>query len=209
MHMPKYLVLNPALSLFLLVSGWVSIAHAQEPAFKAMMASSFQAIGIAGLERLVQDENQLACSDFKKGELHLNAAMRSRVEKNNLQMVMPPTDQQYFGNWKEGEKIAQSGKGSTWSDKSDDVNGGSCYNCHQIDKKEISFGTIGPSLYNYGKLRGSSPEVIQYTWNKLYNAKAYNACSAMPRFGTFRLLTESQLRDLMSLLLDPLSPVNQ
>jgi hypothetical protein len=34
------------------------------------------------------------------------------------------------------------------------ANGGNCYNCHQISKEEISFGTIGPSLYNYGKLRG-------------------------------------------------------
>jgi sulfur-oxidizing protein SoxX len=78
-----------------------------------------------------------------------------------------------------------------------------------LDKKEISYGTIGPSLYNYGKMRGQDEAVIKYTWAKLYNSKAYNACSVMPRFGHFKLLTENQLRDLMALLLDPQSPVNQ
>jgi sulfur-oxidizing protein SoxX len=205
MHMTKLF----AIGLITSWASWSSLSYADDAAFKAMMGSSFQPIGIATLERLKQDETQLACSNFKKDQLQLTDSLKSRIEKNNLQTVILPADQQYFGDWKEGEKIAQSGKGSTWSDKIDDVNGGSCYNCHQIDKKEISFGNIGPSLYNYGKLRGNSPAVVQYTWSKLYNAKAFNACSNMPRFGTFHLLTDNQLRDLMSLLFDPLSPVNQ
>jgi len=106
----------------------------------------------------------------------------------------------------------------TWTDASTNpsANGAQCYNCHQIDRKEISFGTIGPSLWNYGKLRGvsdpASPEsapIVQYTWGKLWNSKAYAACSNMPRFGHARLLDEKQLRDVMALLLDPKSPVNQ
>jgi sulfur-oxidizing protein SoxX len=91
-----------------------------------------------------------------------------------------------------------------------------CYNCHQIDKKEISFGTIGPSLWNYGKLRGvtdpadpAAAAIVKYTWGKLYNSKAYTACSNMPRFGHAELLNEQQIRDVMALLLDPKSPVNQ
>ncbi len=51
--------------------------------------------------------------------------------------------------------------------------------------------------------------VIQYTWGKLWNSKAYSACSNMPRFGHMKLLDEKQLRDVMALLLDPRSPVNQ
>ena len=64
----------------------------------------------------------------------------------------------FIGDWREGEKLAQNGRGMTWTDASaaPKDNGGNCYNCHQIDKKEISFGTIGPSLWNYGKLRGVS-----------------------------------------------------
>ena len=70
-----------------------------------------------------------------------------------------------------------------------------CMACHQIDKKEISYGTIGPSLYNYGKIRGvsdpaspASKAMVEYTWGKIWNAKAYNACSNMPRAGHMGIL---------------------
>jgi sulfur-oxidizing protein SoxX len=96
------------------------------------------------------------------------------------------------------------------------VNGGNCYNCHQIDKKEVSYGTIGPSLYNYGKIRGvtdpngaAAKEIVAYTWGKIWNPHAYNACSLMPRAGAKGVLTEQQIKDVMALLLDPKSPVNQ
>jgi sulfur-oxidizing protein SoxX len=54
-----------------------------------------------------------------------------------------------------------------------------------------------------------SAPIVQYTWVKLWNAKAYAACSNMPRFGHKKLLDEQQLSDIMALLLDPKSPVNQ
>ena len=60
-----------------------------------------------------------------------------------------------------------------------------------------------------GRPAPGSAAVVQYTWAKLWNSKAYNACSNMPRFGHMNLLNEGQIRDLMSLLLDPRSPVNQ
>ena len=130
--------------------------------------------------------------------------------------MRPPSDGRYLGDWKQGEVIAQDGRGKTWSDKADMPNGGNCYNCHQISKEELSYGTLGPSLYNYGKLRGvsnpSSPEskpIVEYTWNKIYNARAYNACSNMPRFGHKNILTETQIKHVMALLLDPASPVNK
>jgi sulfur-oxidizing protein SoxX len=95
------------------------------------------------------------------------------------------------------------------SDKMGDPNGGNCYACHQITKQEISFGNIGPSLYQYGKLRGQSEEILKYTWAKIYNAQAFNACSNMPRFGHAGILNDKQIRDVMALLLDPASPVNK
>ena len=88
------------------------------------------------------------------------------------------------------KKIVQSGRGLTWTDKAADANGGSGYNCHQISKIELFYGSIGPSLYYYGKLRGvadptalASKPVVDYTWGKLWNSKAYNACSGMSRVG--------------------------
>lgn len=112
------------------------------------------------------------------------------------------SDGKFIGDWQAGERLAQNGRGMTWTDPSaaPGSDGGNCYNCHQISKVEISFGTIGPSLYNYGKLRGVADPT---------NAKAYNACSGMPRFGHPGMLDEKQLQDIMALLLDPKSPVNQ
>ena len=142
--------------------------------------------------------------------------MAKVVEDASMKTVKWPADGKYLGDWKVGEKVAQSGRGLSWSDKADAENGGNCYNCHQISKEEISFGTIGPSLYNYGKLRGvtdpNSPatmEIVKYTWGKMWNARAYSACSQMPRFGHNAILNEQQIKDVMALLLDPASPVNK
>jgi sulfur-oxidizing protein SoxX len=177
--------------------------------FQKMMSEGFRAEGIAGLDRIKQDETQRFCSDPKQIMTKQGAAKAIEIQKINMASIVQPTDGKYIGNWKSGEAIAQSGRGATWTDKPDTVNGGGCYNCHEIDKKEISYGNIGPSLWNYGKNRGYSQEVLVYTWNRINNSKAYNACSNMPRFGHFKLLTQEQMQDVMALLLDPQSPVNQ
>jgi sulfur-oxidizing protein SoxX len=177
--------------------------------FQKMMAEGFRAEGIAGLDRIKQDETQKFCSDPKQINTKQGAAKAIEIQKLNMATIVQPTNGKYIGDWKSGEVIAQSGRGSTWTDKLDTVNGGGCYNCHEIDKKEISYGNLGPSLWNYGKARGYSQEVLVYTWNRINNSKAYNACSNMPRFGHFKLLTQEQMQDLMALLLDPQSPVNQ
>jgi L-cysteine S-thiosulfotransferase len=182
--------------------------------FMAMMKSSFRDQGIAKADRIVQDASQKACSTPQP----LAEAEAKRIEALNLATVKWPAGGQYIGDFKAGEKLAQDGRGLAWNNESADPkgNGGSCYNCHQIDKKEISHGTIGPSLWNYGKLRGvkdvtdpAAAPIVQYTWGKLWNSKSYTACSNMPRFGHMGILDEGQIRDLMALLLDPKSPVNQ
>jgi sulfur-oxidizing protein SoxX len=199
----------------LVLSGCASAPgmHSGDP-FMAMMMGSFRDQGIAKVDRLKQDPGQKACSSDQP----VSEATAKMIEAQGLATIQWPEGGKYFGDYKAGEKLAQGGRGMTWREKSTDPkgNGGNCYNCHQIDKKEISYGTIGPSLWNYGKLRGvkdvtdpSSAAVVQYTWGKLWNSKAYAACSNMPRFGHKKLLNEDQIRDLMALLLDPRSPVNQ
>ena len=185
-----------------------------DEATQQIVKSSFREQGDAKLERLAQDASNRACSESQGAALVEQIA--KSIEAASLQTVKFPADGKLIGNWAEGEKIAQSGRGLTWTDKTSEANGGSCYNCHQISKTELSYGTIGPSLYNYGKLRGvkdplspDSKPIVDYTWGKLWNAKAYNACSGMPRFGHAGILSEAQLRDVMGLLLDPKSPVNQ
>ena len=176
---------------------------------KDMLMQSLETKGIAKLERLNQDELQAACSEAEFAGKDLDPKLRQRLEQEQLATIKLPSDGKYLGDWTKAEKIAQSGVGMAWSNKPDTVNGGNCYACHQMTQKEISFGNLGPSLYHYGKLRGNSEAVVKYTWGKLYNAKAYNACSNMPRFGHLNGLTETQIKDMTAFLLDPKSPVNQ
>ncbi len=189
--------------------GNVMAQQANDPKFNKMMKDGFRADGIAGLDRIVQDETQKFCSDPVFAKSKQGTKMREKIQKMNMDSIKQPSDGKYIGDWKKGEAIAQSGRGATWTDKADTVIGGGCYNCHQIDPKEISYGNIGPSLTGYGKMRGYSQEVVTYTWNRINNSKAYNACSNMPRFAHFKLLNEQQIQDVMALLLDPASPVNK
>jgi L-cysteine S-thiosulfotransferase len=181
-----------------------------------VVKSSFHAKGIATMDRLVQDDANRLCSEADVAGKPLDDATAKALEAANMKTIKMPADGKFLGDWKAGEKVAQSGKGLSWRDKAGDVNGGNCYNCHQITKEEISFGTIGPSLYNYGKLRGvtdpnseSAKAIVEYTWGKMWNARGTNACSLMPRFGHRKILDETQIKDVMALLLDPASPVNK
>lgn len=182
-----------------------------------IVKASFQSKGIAKVDRVLNiDETNLACAEADVAGKPLDEKTAKAIEEMNLKAVKWPSDGNFIGDWKKGEAVAQSGRGLTWSDNEKTVNGGNCYNCHQISKQEISYGTIGPSLYNYGKLRGitdpnsaAAKPIVEYTWGKIWNSKAYNACSNMPRAGHAGILNESQVRDIMALLLDPKSPVNQ
>ncbi len=182
-----------------------------------IVKASFRDEGIAKADRvLATDETNRACSEADVAGKPLDEKAAKAIEAANLKTIKWPSDGKFIGDWKQGEAIAQSGRGLTWTDTATTVNGGNCYNCHQMDKKEISYGTIGPSLYNYGKIRGvSNPDdpaskaIVEYTWGKIWNAKAYNACSNMPRAGHMGILNESQVRHIVGLLLDPKSPVNQ
>lgn len=182
-----------------------------------IVKADFHDKGIVKVSEAFRDDETLrACNAADVAGKPLDAATMKRIEEMNLKTIKWPSDGKYLGDWREGEKIAQSGRGMTWTDKAGSTNGGNCYNCHQIDKKEISFGTIGTSLYNYGKIRGvtdpNSPAaqaMVKYTWGKIWNSKAYNACSNMPRAGHMGILSEDQVRHLVALLLDPKSPVNQ
>lgn len=176
---------------------------------KALLLASFKDNGQAKLDRLNQSELQEACSTYAQDIAKLPGDLRSKLQDNALNAVKYPADGKYLGDWKEGEKVAQTGVGLQFSDKAGSPAGGNCYACHQLDPKEISYGNIGPSLYNYGKLRGNSEDILKYTWAKVWNSHAYNACSNMPRFGAAGILTEAQLKDVMALLLAPDSPVNK
>lgn len=171
-----------------------------------IMKQDFHAKGIAGMDRLNEDALQLVCN--RSGN-NPPKGVAERLQQDQLEAIKYPADGKFLGDWKAGEKTAQGGRGMTWSDKADQANGGSCYNCHQIGPATTSFGTIGNSLLHFGKIRGYGADMQKYVYGKIYNAKAFNLCSNMPRFGHSGTLTEKQIKDLVALLLDPNSPVNK
>jgi len=181
-----------------------------------IVKASFRDQGIVKASILNTDETNQACSEADASGKPLEEKTAKRIEEINMKAIKWPSDGKFIGDWKEGEKIAQNGRGLTFTDDEKTVNGGNCYNCHKIDEKEISYGTIGPSLHNYGKIRGitdpnsaAAKPIVEYTWGKIWNSKAYNACSNMPRAGHSGILTEAQVRHVVGLLLDPKSPVNK
>ncbi len=172
-----------------------------------VMKSSFQARGQAKLDRLNQDMTMVLCTKYATTLLPKSVA--KDIEAENFKSIPFPADGKYLGDWKAGERIAQLGRGQTFTDNPADPSGGNCYACHKLAPQELSFGTIGTSLYQFGKLRGYTSEIAKYAYGKIYNAQAYSACTNMPRFGHKQILTEVQIKDLVALLMDPESPVNK
>ena len=172
-----------------------------------VMKASFKDAGQAKLDRLEQDETQRLCSQYVGKEVPKDVT--ARIEQQNLATIKYPADGRLVGDWKNGEKIAQEGRGKQFSDDPKGPVGANCYACHQLAPNELSYGTIGPSLYRFGKLRGFTDETRRYVWGKIYNPEAFAACSLMPRFGHNGILTEQQIRDVVALVVDPASPVNQ
>jgi sulfur-oxidizing protein SoxX len=157
--------------------------------------------------RFVQDETMKECS------LHENSppkAVADAIQKRERARIEYPADGKLVGDWKEGEKLAQSGYGLRFTDYPPRrVNGGNCYACHQLTKAEVSYGTIGPSLLGYGKVRNFSEADTKAVYEKIYDAQAAYACSNMPRFGVNKVLTVDQIKDLVALVMSPESPVNK
>lgn len=182
-----------------------------------VVKSSFHDKGIVKVTVLDTDQINRDCQAADVSGKPIDHELAQKLQEEQLKTIKWPADGKFLGDWKKGEALAQSGRGLTWSDAANTPNGGNCYNCHQITPNEISYGTIGPSLLGYGKLRGVTADpngpaakaVTEYTWGKIWNGKAYNACSVMPRAGHMGIITESQIKDLMALLLSPDSPVNQ
>lgn len=156
--------------------------------------------------RIEPDATLKTCNHFRND---VPSAEANQIVARELAKVVYPADGKFLGNWKEGAKIANNGRGGQFSDPADTVAGGNCYACHQLEKEELSYGTLGPSLTGYGRDRKYAPAEIKNAFTKIYDSQAVLACSSMPRFGANKVLTEKQITDLVAFLFDPESPVNK
>ena len=183
--MKKIVISSAALAVLAGCAGMMGPSEAELNARALeVMKASFKERGQAKLDRLNQDETQRLCSEYAGRTLPPSVV--DRIQKENLATVKYPADGKLVGDWKSGERIAQSGQGFQYSDDPSRPAGANCYACHQLAPQELSYGTIGPSLYHFGKLRGYTDETRRYAWAKIYNAEAFNACSNMVKHdGTY------------------------
>jgi sulfur-oxidizing protein SoxX len=173
----------------------------------AMIKAAFPGAPADWQSRLVGDDTMKECSDTHNSPPN---AMAEAIQKRERAKIKYPADGKLMGDWKNGEKLAQSGYGLRFSDYPPrNVNGGNCYACHQLTKAEVSYGTVGSSLLGYGKLRNFAEADVKAAYEKIYDSNAVYACSLMPRFGANSVLTIDQIKDLVALLMSPDSPVNK
>ena len=195
------------LAALLLVAG---SAHAQErPAQALIDAYTKSTIGKASAEwqaRIKPDESLAVCNTTRNNP---SSAESDAMLKRESARVVYPADGKFLGDWKKGYQVANNGRGGQFSDPPGTIAGGNCFACHQLDPKEVSYGTLGPSLSAYGKDRKYDPETIKDAYTKIYNSMAVVPCSNMPRFGVNKVLDEQQIKDVMAYLFDPESPVNK
>jgi sulfur-oxidizing protein SoxX len=173
----------------------------------AMIAAAFPTAPADWRSRLDQDETMKQCS------MHHNLppkAVGDAIMAREKARIEYPADGQLIGDWKKGEAVAQSGYGLRFTDYPQrQPIGGNCYACHQLTKAEVSYGTIGPSLLNYGAIRKFGEAETKAVYDKIYNAQASYPCSNMPRLGVNKVLTMEQIKDLVALVMSPDSPVNK
>jgi|SRR6516164_6231369 sulfur-oxidizing protein SoxX len=173
----------------------------------AAVEAAFPKANADWLSRLKGDQTMQTCSAYRDS---LPAAVARELATREAATIAYPGDGELIGDWKKGEQLAQSGYGLRFTDDpATRANGGNCYACHQLTKQEVSYGTIGPSLLEYGKIRNFAESAARATYAKIYNAHATLPCSSMPRFGTNGVLSIDQLKHIVALLMSPDSPVNR
>jgi sulfur-oxidizing protein SoxX len=199
------------LPLALALISVAGFAAAASPAEEAVRNSFSTATPEEWKTRLEQDEVNALCSKHRDRPPPEVAARI--VELSQASLKLPADTKAMLGDWKSGEKLASIGTGGhigrIQPDRPGTKQGGNCYACHSIARKELAAGNLGPALTDYAKVRGTSPEAVRFVYSKVYNAQAFFPCSSMPRFGHNGWLTPEEIADITAFLLDPESPANK
>jgi sulfur-oxidizing protein SoxX len=201
------------LSAVTLAATALTCALAQQPAviddrrIEAAVKASWLKAASDWQARLVPDDTMKTCSQYRNVPPRAEA---SAIQARERATIKYPPDGKLMGDWKKGESIAQSGYGQRFTDyPATRETGGNCYACHQLDVREVSYGTVAPSLLAYGKNRKFAEAEVKAVYDKIYNSHASFPCSNMPRFGSNDTLTVEQIKDLVALVMSPDSPVNK
>lgn len=77
-----------------------------------------------------------------------------------------------------------------------DLRWGNCIACHALPGHPDG-GNIGPSLADYPKRNMPA----DYTFQRIWDVRAFNPNAFMPIYGTNKVLTEAEIRDVMAFLM--------
>jgi L-cysteine S-thiosulfotransferase len=116
--------------------------------------------------RVDHEETQRICSVTRNSPSSAEFEVILAREKT---LVKFPADGNVMGDWRRGATgatVTNRGHRGQFSDQPDTYRSGNCYACHQIAKAEVSSGTFGPSLMNYGKDRKFDKEEARATYMK-------------------------------------------
>lgn len=184
-----------------------SVKHSEAPRTGVVLKKAFPRAPADWSARLKPDATMTTCAAYRN---HPPKAVAEAIAARERARIRYPDDGRLIGDWRNGERIAQSGYGMRFTDiDKTRANGGNCYACHRITNAEVSYGTLGASLVNYGRLKDDKEAAARAVYDKIYNSHAAVPCSLMPRFGANGILTIEQIKDLVALLMDPESPVNK
>jgi sulfur-oxidizing protein SoxX len=183
------------------------LAEPMDPAkVEAAVAAAWPKLSPEMQARVDMDEVQALCTLYRNDP---PADVAEKIVAAAQASVVYPADGALMGDWKVALKESNNGYGWRIGDDPKRLVGGNCYACHQLDRKEVAYGTLGPSLLGYGGGVPPTGERIREVYAKIYNSQTVLACSQMPRLGHNRYLSPEQIRDYVALLLDPASPVNK
>jgi len=178
-----------------------------ERQLQRVLRLAFPTTDDAWRSRLVPDATMKACARWHNQP---PKEVADRLKRHEAAHMVLPADGRFIGDWRRGEKIAQSGYGLRFTDRDTKrPNGGNCYACHELSPDEVSFGTLGVSLKGLGRIHKFEPSYARTVYEKIFNSQAVVPCSTMPRFGANGILTVEQITDVVAYLLDPESPVNR
>ena len=133
----------------LLLSAGAALADERpsQAVIDAYLAATFGKAPPEWQARIKPDESLAVCNTTRNNP---SSAESETMLKRESARVSYPADGKFLGDWKKGYQVANNGRGGQFSDSPNTVSGGNCFACHQLDPKEVSYGTLGPSLAAYG-----------------------------------------------------------
>ena len=134
------------------------------------------------------DDAMRLCSQYRDIR-RAKCARRSNLAQKAT--IRYPVDGKLIGDWKEGEKLASSGRGGhigfIQPDPPGRLRGGNCYACHQLARRKSPTAPSAPACSISASCAAIRRRHHQVRLRQDLQLQRLHACSNMPRFGLQQL----------------------